>query len=174
MKPTISLCVAFVALLFVACQSDKKPTTTQGPAPTPMQPLTAPTVATAGVQHYICPNNCVGSGAAQAGTCPTCGTAYAHNAAFHNQPGNNAGNPQLPSNSPSPIIMNPQPTTPQPTTTTTTIQNPQTPATAEEPAQNAAGVWHYTCSKGCAGGSGTRGMCAKCGAGLDHNVAYHK
>ena len=38
-----------------------------------------------GVQHYICPNNCAGSGGATEGTCPTCGSAYTHNQAFHNQ-----------------------------------------------------------------------------------------
>ncbi|MBT8191084.1 MAG: hypothetical protein KJO29_11705, partial [Bacteroidia bacterium] len=32
------------------------------------------------VNHYICPNNCAGSGGPNAGTCPVCGTTYTHNA----------------------------------------------------------------------------------------------
>lgn len=42
-----------------------------------------------------------------------------------------------------------------------------------EPPQNADGVWHYVCSKRCAGGSGAIGQCAKCGANLVHNTLYH-
>lgn len=47
------------------------------------------------------------------------------------------------------------------------------PQTAE-PAQNAKGVWHFTCPKGCEGGAGTQGNCAKCGSPLTHNAAYHQ
>lgn len=159
-----TLFFVLVAVLFAACQSDKKPATTQ-PLPAPNAAVPA---ATAAVQHYICPNNCAGSGGPQAGVCPTCGSQYAHNAAFHNQPGNtNVGNQSL---QPSPILTNPQPVTPQQTPQVQQVQAPQ----QQEPAQNAAGVWHYICSAGCEGGSGTRGYCAKCGAGLDHNQAYHQ
>ena len=49
----------------------------------------------------------------------------------------------------------------------------QNPATAE-PAQNAAGVWHYTCAKGCKGGAGGAGNCGTCGGALAHNTAYHQ
>lgn len=49
----------------------------------------------------------------------------------------------------------------------------QTNTKTPEPAQNAAGVWHYTCSKGCAGGSGTASACSVCGGTLAHNAAYH-
>ncbi len=42
------------------------------------------------------------------------------------------------------------------------------------PPQNAKGVWHYTCPKGCPGGSGSAGNCAKCGTALVHNAAYHE
>ncbi len=42
-----------------------------------------------------------------------------------------------------------------------------------EPPQNAAGVWHFTCSKRCAGGSGAAGNCTTCGAPLIHNTLYH-
>ncbi|MEZ4953147.1 MAG: hypothetical protein R2825_06185 [Saprospiraceae bacterium] len=50
-----------------------------------------------------------------------------------------------------------------------------TPAapTTPEPAQNAEGVWHYTCPSGCEGGAGSATACAKCGATLAHNAAYH-
>jgi len=42
------------------------------------------------------------------------------------------------------------------------------------PAQNAKGVWHFTCEKGCDGGAGAAGSCPKCGAALVHNQAYHQ
>jgi hypothetical protein len=166
MKPAISMFIALAMLLLVACQSDKKPVTNTTPT-APQLPSAGTPIATAGVQHYICPKNCAGSGSPQAGVCPTCGSQYAHNAAFHNQPANStsAPNQQLPA---SPIIVNPQPNATQPVTGETPPAQP-----APEPAQNAAGVWHYVCSKGCAGGSGKRGYCDKCGAGLDHNTAYH-
>lgn len=34
-------------------------------------------------------------------------------------------------------------------------------------------VWHYTCSKGCAGGAGSAVNCNTCGTLLVHNQAYH-
>ncbi len=43
-----------------------------------------------------------------------------------------------------------------------------------EPPQNAAGVWHYTCSTGCAGGAGSAVPCKTCGKTLAHNQEYHK
>jgi uncharacterized lipoprotein len=49
-----------------------------------------------------------------------------------------------------------------------------TTAPAAEPAQNAKGVWHFTCPKGCAGGAGVAGPCGKCGEQLVHNTAYHQ
>jgi hypothetical protein len=101
----------------------------------------------AGVQHYICPNNCKGSGGPEQGNCPVCGTAYLHNQAYH---ANDA--------------QNQVPPTPNPAT-------PPTPT--PEPAQNAAGVWHYTCAKGCPGGAGSATVCATCGGTLVHNTAYH-
>ena len=49
-----------------------------------------------------------------------------------------------------------------------------TPAiTSPEPPQNAAGVWHYTCPKGCAIGGGAATACATCGTTLAHNASYH-
>ena len=153
MKLSNLIILVLLTSLALACSNNqKKPVTPQQPAPgTPTvatPPMNSPNAAPAvagGAQHYTCPNNCAGSGGATAGTCPTCGTAYVHNAAFHNQ-GGDAG-----AQSP-------------------TIQMPQ----QESPAQNAAGVYHYTCSNGCAGGSGTAGTCAQCGGTLAHNQAYHQ
>ncbi len=45
--------------------------------------------------------------------------------------------------------------------------------TVEEPPQNAAGVWHYTCPQGCDGGAGSAIACSQCGSTLAHNAAYH-
>ena len=47
-------------------------------------------------------------------------------------------------------------------------------AATTEPAQNASGVWHYTCAKGCEGGAGAAGNCGTCGGALAHNAAYHQ
>lgn len=119
-----------------------------GTTPTPA-PTTATPVAAGSVKHYVCPKNCKGSGGDAAGTCPVCGSAYVHNQAFH------GATPP-----------------PAPGTATPNAAAPAPPAPS--PAQNAAGVWHYTCAKGCAGGAGTAGKCAKCGGDLAHNAAYHQ
>jgi hypothetical protein len=130
---------------------------TQTPAVTPPASTTTTTSAVAGnVPHYICANNCVGSGGASAGNCPVCGDPYTHNQAYHNQTTTTTP-------STSPITTTPITTTPQTTT-------PPTPPAAT----NAAGVYHYTCSNGCAGGSGSQGVCATCGNPLAHNTAYHQ
>lgn len=148
MKLFRDLLIVLLAVFAVACANDGPSNQNLGPAPAPINPnaitATPPAAGTAtavGLSHYICPNNCANSGGANAGACPVCGTAYIHNAAFHNQPGAAATNP----------------TTPPPP--------PNTP--------NAAGVFHYTCTNGCAGGAGTAQPCATCGAQLAHNAAYH-
>ncbi len=123
------------------------------PASTPAAPGAA-AVNTSGVQHYICPNNCAGSGGPSAGTCPVCGSAYEHNQAYHNTPG--------------------QANTPA--TTITPGGDPTAPGAITppaSPAQNAAGVYHYTCSNGCAGGAASAVACSTCGEVLVHNAAYH-
>ena len=138
---------------------------TEAAAPGTTTPNTIAASAPAGsVQHYICPKNCAGSGGAAAGTCPVCGSAYVHNQAYHAQSQN------TPSTSGDQTIQ--KVTFPGNTTTTTPPGNTTPPP--PEPAQNAAGIWHYTCPKGCAGGAGIAGTCAACGGALAHNSAYHQ
>ena len=122
-------------------------------------------LAGSGIQHYYCANNCEGSGGDAAGTCPVCGLEYTHNQAWHNQ----------------------QNAVSQTTTTTTTVGDGPGPAigltppaggtppiqSTPEPPQNAAGVWHYTCPNGHAGGGGSAIACNECGTTLVHNSAYH-
>ena len=104
----------------------------------------------AGVWHYTCAKGHTG-GAGSAVNCATCGSVLQHNQAYH---GNATDTPMATPNS--------APTTPMATTQ------------QAEPAQNAAGVWHYTCEKGHPGGSGTAEPCKSCGTILAHNQAYHQ
>ncbi|MBA3285806.1 MAG: heavy metal-binding domain-containing protein [Bacteroidia bacterium] len=110
--------------------------------------------STGNVKHYTCPAGHIDGGADIAGNCSVCGAELAHNAAFHNQPAQ---------------------TTPQ-QTDPTSIQPQITPATTPpiEPAQNSSGVFHYVCSEGHAGGSGTAEACKTCGGTLVHNDKYHQ
>lgn len=150
------------ALVFTACQNDKASTNSaaapnQQVAPVTAPPAAAPATANAGVEHYICPSGHVGYGGASQGTCSQCGAALVHNQAFHN----NAASTAAPATNP--MLQN------QPAGTAPAIQAPP----SAEPAQNAAGVWHYTCTAGCAGGAGAAGTCSNCGGQLAHNQAYH-
>lgn len=130
----------------------------------PTDPGTMAASAPSGnVQHYICPKNCAGSGGPSAGTCPVCGSEYVHNQAYHNQ--SQATTPPTGDQSIQKVTF-PGSTTPAAPGSTT--------AAPPEPAQNAAGVWHYTCPKGCAGGGGSAVACSKCGTTLAHNTAYHQ
>jgi hypothetical protein len=155
-----------LALCFIACKNEDKAVrdaareslgvSAQETPAIPTSNATPPSSAPInGVQHYTCPNNCAGSGAGEAGTCPVCGTAYVHNASYHDQQ--------------QPQIIPPANADPA----SGAVTPPITPPTPE-PAQNAAGVWHYTCANGCAGGAGAAGTCAKCGGALAHNTAYHQ
>jgi len=105
------------------------------------------------VKHYICLNKCENSGSDVQGVCPTCNTPYTHNDAFHNDDFLKNGPLTVPSN------------------TTTNTVNPS--PTAPSPAQNASGVYHYTCANGCPGGAGSASNCKSCGNPLEHNQAYH-
>ncbi len=123
------------------------------------------------VEHYICPDGHVGSGGSGAGTCSQCGATLVHNQAFHK----NDPPPAAPS-TPQVNALSPVLTTPS-APGTVVPPNPNQAITAtppkNEPPQNAAGVWHYTCPSGCAGGGGSATACASCGTTLVHNTAYH-
>ncbi|MEH6535900.1 MAG: hypothetical protein V7719_05880 [Psychroserpens sp.] len=101
-----------------------------------------------GVWHYTCRKGCAG-GAGSAVNCDNCGGLLAHNTTYH-------------------ANANSAPTSTAP------YANPTAAAPAAEPSQNKAGVWHYTCGKGCVGGSGASGACSTCGGALAHNTAYHQ
>ena len=135
----------------------------------------------AGVEHYICPNGHAGSGGAAQGICSQCSAALVHNDAFHsNDVQNVQTNPLSTSPQAAPVF------TPQPSGAVSPVfQNnpvniggnafPNAPGvgTSSEPAQNAQGIWHYTCSNGCAGGGGSAVACRVCGSTLVHNTLYH-
>ncbi|GGK52794.1 MULTISPECIES: hypothetical protein [Flavobacteriaceae] len=107
------------------------------------------------VKHYICLNKCENSGSDAQGVCPTCNTPYTHNVAFHND--------DLLKNGPLKVPIN----------TPTSNQNNAITPPAPAAAQNAAGVYHYTCTNGCVGGAGSMVDCKSCGTPLEHNQAYH-
>ena len=158
---------AFSFLILISCFNDpKRPepileqnntesTTTEGTTITPTTPPTPPNPSPAqnaqGVWHYTCPNGHEG-GAASATTCADCGATLVHNKAYHN----NSNTPATQPNITTPGTVTPTPITPSST-----------------PGQNAAGVWHYTCPNGHAGGAGSAASCPDCGATLVHNKAYH-
>lgn len=160
------LLLVFLSLAVISCNNDdtksEEATATEGSPQitingmdTPGQTGGAVASATGAVHHYICPNNCAGSGGPADGKCPVCGTQYKHNDAFH----------QTAQGADQPVEIKPNPDQ------KVTLEGQQkTP----EPAQNAKGVWHYTCPKGCAGGAGTMTACAKCGTQLQHNTVYHQ
>ena len=105
------------------------------------------------VKHYICSNNCENSGGAAAGNCPECKNPYTHNQAYHDKD----------------FLKNGPLTVPDAPGTTPTTSKANQPS----PAQNAAGVYHYTCKNSHQGGSGTATTCSVCGETLVHNTAYH-
>ena len=133
--------------------SEQALTQESGPqAPVKKEATPEPPQNAAGVWHYTCPKGCPG-GSGSATPCSTCGTALVHNQAYHGAVGSAAN--AAPANNPA--------------------QNsaPAPGAKQPEPPQNAAGVWHYTCAKGCAGGAGSAIICPKCGNQLVHNKSYH-
>ena len=156
---TIVLCCS--ALSFFSCNENKKDTkkdtkqdtlkptkvvdsTTPSKAATTNPTTKEPAQSATGVWHYTCSIGCAG-GAGSAVKCETCGNMLVHNTTYHAKANT--------------------------TTSSAPFANP--PAPAPEPSQNAAGVWHYTCTKGCAGGAGAAGSCSTCGGPLTHNTAYH-
>ena len=138
-----TLKIIFLLILTVSFSCKEKPTSTKEKAKK----------ETAKVVHYICANKCEGSGSETAGNCPVCKTPYTHNMAYHNND----------------FLKNGPLNVPKENLNTTTT----TPTTTQSPAQNSAGVYHYTCSNGCSGGTGSAGKCGSCGSELAHNTAYH-
>ena len=148
--------------------NNNAPTTVQG-SQNPTATTTNPTATTANTGaagsefHYICANNCEGSGANAAGKCPVCGEELVHNTAFHSGDQGSANSaPQIigaDDNFSSKI---------------TPLGDPGTsaPATAAPAASGGSG-FHYTCSAGCGGGGDAQGACPSCGEALVHNAAYH-
>jgi hypothetical protein len=161
MRSFYLLLLVSVALTAFSCQSDnqKANQSTEGvQQAAPVQPQQNATTTpvqinpgSAGYEpHYKCPNSCEGGVGASKGACPVCGTEMAHNQAFHNNPSaQQQSSPNL--------------------TPPANVQSQQ----QASPAQNDAGVYHYTCPSGCSGGAGAAGPCASCGAVLVHNQAYH-
>lgn len=131
---------------------------------TPTTKPTEPAQNAAGVWHYTCENGCAG-GAGSAVPCATCGTTLKHNQAYHSN--NATANTTPATTTASPMSV---PTTSSQGNVNITPSNLPKPT---EPAQNAAGVWHYTCENGCSGGAGSAIACASCGSKLKHNQAYH-
>lgn len=144
-----------MVISFVSCKDKETTETPQQETLVPLKAFDSPsqqgsaTQSSGSIWHYTCNNGCAG-GSAAAGNCSTCGSVLAHNQAFHNNASNTTN------------------TTPISTTPTNTATTPKA-----EPSQNAAGVWHYTCSSGCSGGAGSAGNCSTCGNALAHNTAYH-
>lgn len=152
--------------------------------PTPVSTTAATPPATAepaqnaqGVWHYTCTNGCAG-GAGSAVACATCGTTLVHNQIYHNNAaaptaaGAGLTTPAATTGAASPISLGGNSAITPLGGAPTTAAAP--PPKAPEPAQNAAGVWHYTCSAGCSGGAGSAIACATCGTTLVHNQVYHQ
>lgn len=172
-KSILLLAAAAATVFFFSCKNDGDAARDaaveqiQQGQPAAADPAAAPNPATpepaqnaAGVWHYTCPKGCEG-GAGSAVACAKCGTTLAHNAAYH--PPTNATPEAAPTNSTTSLPPGISP-----------VPDPTAPAKKPEPAQNAKGVWHYTCSAGCAGGAGSAVACAKCGKTLAHNATYHQ
>ncbi|MBY5957667.1 hypothetical protein KUV50_05970 [Membranicola marinus] len=165
--------IAVISMGIFACRdggeaerntSSNTSTTLSAPESNPMgdQPNNATTVSGNSDFHYICVNNCEGSGADAAGPCPVCGEELVHNTAFH---GANQG-----ANDPGPQII---------TDDEGSFSSKITPLGQESgsgtaaPAVTGNASFHYVCSAGCGGGGAAQGPCPSCGAAMSHNDAFH-
>lgn len=143
-----------------ACKDTKGDATTETSTTTMPEgangnPALSTGASASGEKHYTCPTaDCTGSGDAQ-GKCPVCGAELVHNQAFHNQA------PGAPGSSPDNAVQV------NPTNSTATTTTPPS-------AQNAKGVYHFSCPKGHEGGSASAANCPKCGEAMTHNQAYHE
>jgi len=178
---------AIIAMFFIACggpdtannaaNSADAVAVTPVPSTTTTTDINAPNAKgeaaqnSAGVWHYTCSSGCEG-GAGTAMPCPKCGTTLVHNTTYHN---NGATTTTTPTLSAPPTLGQPASNNPFASPAIAPGNAPVTaaPPRAPEPPQNAKGVWHYTCPKGCAGGGGSATACSGCGATLAHNTAYH-
>lgn len=137
------------------------------------------------VHHYVCSDRCEGGVGSAAGNCPVCGLAMAHNKTYHTGGNTTTPQPQININTPDGTTTQMNTGTPPINTNDAQVVSPlfkdqanaanliQQQQTPPEPPQNASGVWHYTCPKGCAGGGGSATPCGVCGTTLAHNTAYH-
>lgn len=165
--------VCGVALEHNQAYHNTQPAATPNISTTPTTPnatAASPAQNAAGEYHYTCPNG--HPGAAAAGSCPVCGSALAHNQAYHNTPGTVTPTPNVSS---TPAASGSGPTFApmlQENAGTPAARVPQTTTTAATPAKNARGEYHYTCPNGHPG-AGAAGSCSVCGSTLAHNAAYH-
>ncbi|GGH45680.1 hypothetical protein IA57_10095 [Mangrovimonas yunxiaonensis] len=149
-KTFIVLCLCLTS--FFSCKDEAKTAapkeeSTKTTATTPSKPKQTNTTENKNiVYHYTCDKGC-NSGSNSAGMCSVCGSILTHNPAYHNT---------------------------QKAAPTNTSSSPFATPTNTPSGQNAAGLWHYTCSNGCSGGSGSAGNCSSCGNALAHNAAYHQ
>ena len=168
MKKLIPVFALFILCLYSCKEEAKKANTNSNEVPVIEKPIVTPQVETTesatpqpatnnaavtnivGGAHYLCPKNCVGGESSAQGTCPVCSTALAHNQGFHNT---------------NPLTNGPL--------STPNITNTTAPTATPASGPNAAGVYHYTCANGCAGGGDALGKCASCAGDLAHNAAYH-
>jgi hypothetical protein len=168
-QSTLSILAICAVFVFSSCGSDADAPSKLAGEGEALQPGAAPAVSTdapkaeppqnaEGVWHYTCTKGCAG-GAGAATACATCGGTLVHNQVYHGKAApassaNPAGGLDQALGAPGATLASPS-------------------AGKNEPPQNAAGVWHYICEAGCAGGGGAAGNCAKCQKPLLHNKAYH-
>ena len=160
-----------LSIVVSSCNSKKADATQESTMATDsltQDPGAVAAVSAGSQHHFICPKNCEGSGGAEQGNCPVCGTAYVHNQSFHNQ------SPTAPGTQGTPIQIDPNGTVTQTATNPAAGSQPITDTPANPAAKNAAGEWHFVCSKACGGGAGAQGNCPKCGSPLTHNQDFHK
>ena len=175
-KPAFLGVLSLAMMAFISCrdggstQSDSQPVRQSDPTPTLNTTqsieaggntinLTQPVDNGGTGFHYICANNCEGSGSNAQGQCPVCGEELVHNTAYHSGGGNNEA-PQ--------IIGADDDFSSRIAPLGGSSPTPQTTAPATGNAQ-----FHYICSAGCGGGGSAQGTCPNCGESLTHNAAFH-
>ncbi|MBX2845745.1 MAG: hypothetical protein KTR13_05970 [Saprospiraceae bacterium] len=153
------LSILFLSALVLASCSKKESTGKKG-----LLELGSTRLDNSDIKHYVCPNACEGSGASASGQCPTCGSAYNHNPAFHGDAEGMSTLNSLTLDAVGKADPVKQPVTPS-------LQ----PSTSSATTQRASSVYHYKCANSaCTGGSDDKNsVCDKCAGKLTHNQAYH-